>query len=347
MRGSQVREGLSPAVYLLLTTMTAGIFLMCLCIGSVNVPISETVTLLFEKATGAAVTASARTQSIILSVRLPRIICVAITGAALSLCGAAMQGLLKNPLADGSTLGVSSGASLGAVLAIALDINFPNLPLAGTAVCAIIAALVSLVLILSLAWSMDHSLATNTIILIGTIFSMLMSSCISLILTMASDKDVKTITFWTMGSLSGSSMQQAALLTFTFVICGAVILLHSRELNAMSIGEDNARSVGVDVSRVRIIILITVAALIGVCVSVGGTIGFVGLVVPHMVRIITGPNHLKLLPASLFSGAMFLMIADLAARILLSPLELPIGVVTSFVGAMLFMVIFYRMRKGV
>ena len=344
---NMTREGLSPAVYALLALLTAGIFLICLCTGSVNVPMSETVKLLFEKATGAAVTASTKTQSIIWSVRLPRVICVAITGASLSLCGAAMQGLLKNPLADGSTLGVSSGASLGAVLAIALGISFPNLPLAGTAVCAIIAALISLVLILSLAWSMDHSLATNTIILIGTIFSMLMSSCISLILTMSSDKDVKTITFWTMGSLSGSTMSQAALLFFTFLICGGIILFHARELNAMSIGEDNARSVGVDVSRVRIIILITVAALIGVCVSVGGTIGFVGLVVPHIVRMVTGPNHLRLLPATLFSGAMFLMIADLVARILLSPLELPIGVVTSFVGAVLFMMIFYQMRKGV
>lgn len=339
-------EGYSPAVYLLAAVLTAAVFLMCLCIGSVDVSLTETLRLFYEKLTGSAVTASVRTQSIILSVRLPRIICVALTGASLSLCGAAMQGLLKNPLADGSTLGVSSGASLGAVLAIALGISFPGLPLAGTTVCAIAAAFISLVIILSLAWSMDHSLSTNTIILIGTVYSMLMSSCISLILAMASDRDVKTITFWTMGSLSSVTMEQAALLSFSLAVCAAAVCIRSRELNAMAIGEDNARSIGVDVNRIRLLVLICTACLIGVCVSIGGTIGFVGLVVPHMTRAVTGPNHIRLLPASMFAGAIFLMLADLAARILLKPLELPIGVVTSFVGALLFMSIYYRMRKG-
>ena len=120
--------------------------------------------------------------------------------------------------------------------------------------------------------------------------------------------------------------------------------MHSRELNAFAIGEENARHVGVNVKRVKLIIMIAVSGLIGVCVSIGGTIGFVGLVVPHMVRMITGPNHKKLLPASLFGGATFLMLADLVARKILSPLELPIGV-TSFIGAILFIYIFYNSRR--
>ena len=129
------------------------------------------------------------------------------------------------------------------------------------------------------------------------------------------------------------------------LICGTVILLHAQILNAFAVGEDNARQVGVDVKRAKLVLLIMVSMLIGVCVSIGGTIGFVGLVTPHMARMLVGPNHKRLLPAAMFGGAVFLMLADLIARILLNPLELPIGVVTSFVGAIVFVVIFYQSRK--
>ena len=125
-----------------------------------------------------------------------------------------------------------------------------------------------------------------------------------------------------------------------------MILRYAKELNAFAVGEDNARHIGVDVKKVKLVIMITVSALIGVCVSIGGTIGFVGLVVPHMVRMITGPNHKRLLPACIFGGATFLMLCDLVSRILLNPLELPIGVVTSFIGAILFVVIFYQSRRA-
>ena len=130
------------------------------------------------------------------------------------------------------------------------------------------------------------------------------------------------------------------------LVCGGWILSRSRELNAFAVGEENARHVGVSVRRVKLEIMIAVSVLIGTCVAIGGTIGFVGLVTPHMTRMLTGPNHKRLLPASLFLGAAFLMLADLAARTLLSPIELPIGVVTSLVGAVAFVIIFYRTRKA-
>ena len=285
------------------------------------------------------------TSSIILSVRLPRVLCVALTGTALSLAGAAMQGLLKNPLADGSTLGVSAGASLGAVLAIAFGIRFPGLPFAGTMIMAILFAFLSLLVILGLAYKLDYSLSTNTIILIGVIYSMFVSSAMSIVITFASDK-LQHITFWTMGSLQNSSYKNAAILAAVLLLCGGVLFLRARELNAFAVGEDNARHIGVDVKRTKLTVLITVSVLIGVCVSIGGTISFVGLVTPHMTRMIVGPNHRRLLPASAFGGAVFLLLADLAARILLNPIELPIGVVTSLVGAVVFVFIFYKTRKG-
>ena len=335
------KEGFAPLLYLLLFAAMLAVAALCVCLGSVNVPFSDILSVLFRGGEGVG----DGTFSIIHSVRLPRVICVAEVGAALSICGAAMQGLLKNPLADGSTLGVSTGASLGAALSIAFGISLPGLPFSGTMVMASLFAFLSLLIILALAFRLDHSLSTNTIILIGIIWSMFVSSILSLVVTFASDR-LKQITFWTMGSLSGSSYENALILLIV-LFAGSLILIHlSPELNAFAIGEDNARSVGVNVRRVRLTVLITVSVMIGVCVSVGGSIAFVGLVTPHIIRMITGPDHRVLLPSALFGGAIFLMLADLTARMILRPLELNVGVVTSFVGAILFVYIYFKTRRA-
>lgn len=333
------REGLGIGIYLLLSAAVLATALLCICVGSVSIPVSETLTVI-----GKALLQKTADSPIILSVRLPRVICVALSGAALSLSGVAMQGLLKNPLADGSTLGVSSGASLGAVVAIAFGITLPGLPFAGTTVLAILFAFLSLLLILTLAYKMDYTLSTSTIILIGVIFSMFVSSILSLIVTFAADK-IKSITFWTMGSLSGSTYENALVLLGALILFGGMIFFHAGELNAFAVGEDNARNIGVNVRLVKLLVLIAASGLIGVCVSVGGTIGFVGLVTPHIARMVVGPNHKRLIPASLFGGSIFLMLCDLVSRVLLSPRELPIGVVTSFIGSILFIVIFYQSRR--
>ncbi len=338
------REGFGPIEYLLFAGLTFATFAVSVSLGSVRVPLPDTFSLVWNALWGLPLPETAVSPSIILAVRLPRVLAVALTGAALSLCGGAMQGLLRNPLADGSTLGVSSGASLGAVIAIAFGISLPSLPFAGTMVLAILFAFLSLLIILALAYKLDYSLTTNTIILIGVIYAMFVSSIMSFIITYASDR-VRQITFWTMGSLNGSSYSQSLILLLALILFGGVILLHARELNAFAISEDNARQIGINTRRTKLILMIAVSVLIGVTVSIGGTIGFVGLVTPHMVRMITGPNHRKLFPASLFGGAIFLMLADLLARLLLNPIELPLGVVTSFVGAIVFVFIFHRARK--
>ena len=197
------RETFSPCHYLLLSLVIFLTVVVCVCLGSVNVPFGITIRIIVGSITGSMPEGTGTWQSIILTVRLPRVLCVAITGAALSVCGGAMQGLLKNPLADGSTLGVSSGAALGAAVAIAFEITLPTLPFSGAMVMAMLFAFLSLVLILTLAYRLDNSLSTNTIILIGIVYSMFVSSILSLVLTFASDK-VKNITFWTMGSLAGA-----------------------------------------------------------------------------------------------------------------------------------------------
>ena len=330
--------------YLICTFALVAALLLGICVGSVPIPLKDTLTAIGNTIAGLPVPEEI-SGAIIVSVRLPRVICVALTGAALSLAGAAMQGLLRNPLADGSTLGVSSGASLGAVLSLAFGVTIPGLPYMGTMAMAIAFAFGSLLLILSLAYVLDRSLSTNSIILIGVIFSMFINSLMNLVISFAGTK-VKSIVFWTMGSLSGSNFTHVLLLLGALILFGGVILRYCEELNAFAIGEDNARHIGVNVKKVKLMIMITVSALIGVCVSIGGTIGFVGLVMPHVARMIVGPNHKRLLPASLFMGAIFLLLADIAARTLLSPIELSIGVVTSLVGSVMFVIIFYQTRKG-
>lgn len=338
---SNTREGFTAPWYALFSVFTFLVLLICVGAGSVRIPVRESFRIILNALLSRP--EDSVYASILIKVRLPRVLAVAFSGASLSIAGAAMQGLLKNPLADGTTLGVSSGASLGAALAITFGITFPALPFAGTAVMAVLFSFGSLALILFIAYRLDSSLSTNTIILIGVIFSMLVSSILSLLITFASEK-LKTITFWTMGSLAGSRYSDALLLFLTLAVSGAVLLRLAPELNAFAIGEDNARHIGIDVKKVRLTVLVFVSLLIGICVSVGGTIGFVGLVTPHMVRLVTGPNHKKVLPASLFFGASFLMLCDLAARTLFAPLELPIGTVTSLIGAVLFILIFYRSR---
>ena len=338
------REKFAPLTYLLLTFALFLTMILCICIGSVSISVSDTLTTIWNSVWKLPVPESIA-KNIILNVRLPRVLCVTLAGAALSLCGTAMQGLLRNPLADGSTMGVSSGAALGAVTAMATGFPLPGSSYGGIMITAMAFAFGSLILILSLAYTLDRSLSTSSIILIGVIFTMFISSIISLIITFASDH-TRSLSFWTLGSFSGVNYEQAALLLLALVLCGGILFRFSPELNAFAIGEDNARHVGVNVKRVKLIILITVSVLIGVCVSISGTISFVGLVMPHIARMLVGPNHKRLLPASLFSGAIFLLLADLISRTILSPIELSIGVITSLVGAVAFVIIFYRTRKA-
>lgn len=337
------REGFGPRQYALMLLVTLAVFLVCVCVGSVGVSVGEVFGSVWGALTGK--TEEATYRAIIVSVRLPRVLCVALTGAALSLAGTAMQGILRNPLADGSTLGVSSGASLGAVLAIALGLRLPWFSGSAVMLMAILFAFGSLIIILSLSHRLDYSLTTNTIILTGIVYSMFVSSLISLVIAFAGER-VRTITFWTMGSLANTNYINVLAILAALVVFGGAILLKARELNAFAIGEDNARGVGVDVRRVKLLVLISVSALIGVCVSIGGTIGFVGLVTPHMTRMLVGPGHKRLLPAAMFFGAVFLMLADLLSRTMISPVELPVGVVTSFVGALVFIYIFSKTRGG-
>lgn len=282
-------------------------------------------------------------EAIIFKIRTPRVLMAALVGAALSLSGLVFQSLMKNPLADGSTLGVSSAASLGAILAIGLGLQTDTL-IPFRSILAMAFAFTALVLILSLASKIDPNLSNNTVILLGIIFSMFISS-LSSITMVAFENKLENMYFWSLGSLSGHSYGTLGLMTFLVILCGLIILSKSQELNAFSMGEDMAHNLGLDIFKEKMILYFISSTLVGFSVSFTGNIAFVGLVIPHISRLIVGPDHKKLIPIACLIGGTFLMLMDLISRTIFAPREIPIGVVTSFVGAVFFVSVFYRSKK--
>ncbi|TQR21377.1 FecCD family ABC transporter permease [Psychrobacillus vulpis] len=303
-------------------------------VGSVKVPIST----LWD--TGADAIAT----NIVWKIRMPRVVLAGLVGASLAIAGAAFQGLLKNPLADPYTLGVSSGASVGAVATLFFGISMPFLGIYTLPVFSMIGALVTMLLVISFAKLVDRAMKMETIILTGIIFSSFLGSVISLMIALTGE-ELRQIISWLLGSVSmrGWSFVQMAL---PFVVIGTLLLwLNRRELNAMLFGEERAKHLGVNVKKRKMMILIGGSMLTGTAVAVSGTIGFVGLVVPHMTRLLFGSDNRHVLPLSFINGAALLIICDLVSRTIISPTELPIGVITSFVGAPVFAYIFFRQRK--
>lgn len=284
--------------------------------------------------------------NILWNIRMPRVVLAGLVGAALAIAGAAFQGLLKNPLADPYTLGVSSGASVGAVMTLFFGISIPFLGIYTLPVMSMLGALVTMLAVMAFAKLVDKTLKMETVILTGIIFSSFLGSIISLMIALTGE-ELRQIIGWLLGSVSmrGWPFVQMAL---PFILIGSFILwLNRRELNAMLFGEERAQHLGVDVKKRKMMILISGSVLTGAAVAVSGTIGFVGLVVPHMVRLVWGSDHRHVLPLSFINGAALLIVCDLVSRTIISPTELPIGVITAFIGAPVFAFIFFRQRKGV
>lgn len=283
--------------------------------------------------------------NILWNIRMPRVVLAGLVGAALAIAGAAFQGLLKNPLADPYTLGVSSGAAVGAVMTLFFGISIPFLGMFTLPVISMIGALITMLAVMGFARLVDRSMKMETVILTGIIFSSFLGSIMSLMIALTGE-ELRQIIGWLLGSVSmrGWPYVQMAL---PFILGGSFVLwLYRRELNAMLFGEERAQHLGVDVKRSKMAILIGGSVLTGAAVAVSGTIGFVGLVVPHMTRLIWGSDHRHLLPLSFINGAALLIVCDLVARIIISPTELPIGVITAFIGAPVFAFIFFRQRRG-
>ena len=281
--------------------------------------------------------------AIIWNVRLPRIILAFLTGSVLALSGAAYQGIFKNPMADPYILGVSSGAALGAAIGIVLDFNSSFLGLNGTALLAFIGSLGTILIVYNIS-KVGRKVPVATLLLSGIAIGQSINAIMSLIMIFNQDS-LTQIMFWTMGSLNGKGWNQA-ILVLPYIILGMVMMFSSmRELDIMLMGEEAATQLGVDTERLKKKILITSSLVTAAVVSVTGIIGFVGLIVPHIVRMITGPKHRVLMPFSMLFGGAFLILSDTIARTIAAQ-EIPVGIITAAFGGPFFVYLLRKRKKG-
>ncbi|MFE7812042.1 FecCD family ABC transporter permease [Streptomyces sp. NPDC057433] len=280
-------------------------------------------------------------DGIVWNLRMPRTLLAALCGAGLALCGAIMQSLLRNPLADPFVLGVSSGASTGAVAVVVLGIGGGAVSLSAG---AFVGALVSFALVMLLSHSLGGSI--DRVVLSGVAAMQLFSALTSfIVLTSADAETTKGVLFWLLGSLSGADWGQVLLCTVVLAAVLIVCLGHSTTLDAFAFGEEAAAGLGVHIARTRLVLLCATALLTAALVSCAGAIGFVGLVLPHATRALTGAGHARLLPVTALAGAVFLVWVDTLARTVVDPQEVPVGVVTSLIGVPAFIVVLHRGRR--
>jgi len=268
---------------------------------------------------------------IVLNIRLPRILLAGLVGFSLSLGGVVFQALLRNPLADPFILGVSSGGAFGAVLGIILGLSFSL----GIPLMSFGGALLTIYLVL-LMGSRKMGMESSTILLAGVIINAFFTAIIMFFIATAADDRLHTMLFWLYGDLSQSDYSQSLVIAPALVVGFVALYSLARHLNLITAGEETALQLGVDVERAKMICFLVVSLIIGLVVAFSGLIGFVGLIVPHLGRMIFGSDHRLLIPVSALGGAIFLIIADTVARTVISPSELPVGVITAFIGAPFF-----------
>ncbi|MBB6623663.1 FecCD family ABC transporter permease [Clostridium gasigenes] len=327
-----------PLVFLIICIGTSS--------GSSDISILDSISVIGHKILGITLRSEidSKDVAIIWNLRLPRVLLAFIVGGALSASGAVVQSVLKNPLASPYTLGISSGASLGVGIVIVTGVSIPlignlTLPLIG-----FICSLLTVILILKFASKVDKSLSNNTIILAGLVFSLFFNAILTTITALFTDK-IESITMWQMGSFSmrGWSYLKAGL---PFFIVGVVgVMIYSKEMDVLTFGEEAAKSIGVDTKKVKKRLFLFTAILTGSAVAISGTIGFIDLIAPHMVRKIFGSKHSYVVPMSIVLGGSLMIITDLVARTIIIPSELPVGAVTALIGAPFFAYLYFKKSK--
>lgn len=319
-----------------------------LSVGAARVPIGEVWQILFHRLPfiGQLITPSWDTvhETIVAQVRLPRVALGALVGASLAIAGAGFQGVLRNPLADPYTLGVASGSSVGAAFVILFGLR-AVWGMWAIPVAAFVMGLLTLIAVYFLAGSSGRK-KVETLILVGVIVQAFFGAFVSLMISL-SNGVVNEIVFWLMGSVALRGWEYSRLLLPIFIIGGTILLLFARPLNLFVLGERQAAHMGVDVQRTKLVILVVSTFLTAGAVSVAGTIGFIGLVVPHMIRLLAGPDYRLLIPVSALAGATYVIWADMLARIVLTTREIPLGVVTALIGAPFFAYLLYKRKRTV
>ena len=331
------------SVAFVLVTLLASSALLSLVHGAMDLPAWASLSSVIDKIFGTQTsTLEAYQQVVVVELRLPRLIMAILVGAMLAQCGAVMQGLFRNPLADPGVIGVSSGAAVGAIIAIIWLVDDHGLW--ALPVGAFVGGLLTTMLVYSLAQSSSGT-SVLFLLLAGIAVSAFAGSAIGFMSYFSDDQKLRDLSLWQMGSLSATSS------TGIWICCVSVLILmtlfqrHATALNALLLGEAEARHLGIEVERLKLRLIILTAVGVGISVAFTGVIGFVGLVVPHLVRLTTGPNHRSLLPLSALCGALLMVWADLAARTIVQPAELPVGLVTALLGAPFFLTLLMQQRK--
>ena len=331
----------------------AGLFLACLAaialvvgisvgIGDMPIPLSTTYFAITNKLGWTSVELNRIHETVIWEYRLSRALVAVFCGAGLALCGAIMQSMLRNPLAEPYVLGISAGASTGAVAVVILGIGAGAVSLSAGAFAGAFAAFVLVAVLSNGARG-----GPDRTILAGVATSQLFNAATSYVVTTSGNaQQARDVMFWLLGSFSGVRWPEFVLVSIVVGLGLIVCLFYSRLLDAFAFGDEAAASLGVNVGRTRIILFALTAVITATIVSMVGTIGFVGLVVPHAARFVVGPLHIRLLPACAITGAIFMVLADIASRILIPQQVLPIGVVTALVGVPFFSIILYRLQRA-
>lgn len=317
------------AIIILLTS-----FIIALKFGAVELSFSEIFAALAEGP-------DSTDYTVFYKVRMPRVVLAGVIGGGLAIVGAAMQSIFQNPLVDSYTLGMSSGASLGAVIAISTGATAILPGISGLSVFAFLGAVLTLALVYGLA-STRGRVSTNSLLLSGIVVSYFISSLISIIMLLSKD-GIDQMVFWNMGSLSAASWSKASTAMIIIIPCSFVLYYFYRELNMMSFGEESASYLGVNTKKAKLIMLGASALIVGTVVAIGGTIGFVGLIAPHIARYFVGAENKKVLLMSVIMGSTTLMLADTLGRVLIRPSEIPVGVMTSVIAGPIFI---YLLRKN-
>jgi len=310
-------------------------------LGAVPIPPGEVLGAVSRALSGHG---SSLADAVVVDLRLPRVLLAALVGASLALAGVLYQALFKNPLADPYILGVSSGAGLGATLALTLFGTSYLARAAGVPIGAFAGAALTMLLVVRLA-SRRGRLDPTSLLLAGIAISYTLSALTSFVLVF--DRESMTsVVFWMMGGLGNRTWGHVGMLAAMFAAGAVVPVLFHRELDLMLLGDERASQLGVPVERFKILALGAASLVVAGAVSVSGLIGFVGLMTPHMVRLVVGPNHRLLLPASVLAGAIVLVLADLLARVVLAPVEIPVGIVTALAGGPFFIWLLVRKERA-
>lgn len=329
-------------ISLLLGGLLVGVILVSVTVGSVKVKPSYSVTILLQSLLGLKRIGTETEQAIILSLRFPRALSAGLVGAGLSVSGAIFQALLRNPLADPYILGVSSGAAVGAIVAILMGLNALSF---GLPLASFIGAFLTILVVFYFG-RQDGKIHPNTLLLAGVITSSFLSALIMFFISISQKEELRTIIFWLMGDFSFSNYQAVGMIFPYILLAFFVLYFRARQFNLILSGEESALQLGVDVERLKLFSYLFASLITAASVSVCGLIGFVGLIIPHSVRLVFGPDHRLLLPSSALVGASFLIASDTLGRTLLAPVELPVGVITAALGGPFFIYLL-RTRKVV